>query len=417
MVLSKLNLKKWFSLITIFFFSIALVACVNKEVEEEARVLLEEAKTSLVIADMSNIVSNIDFSTEGRNDVTITWVSDKPEYISSTGIVTRPSFSVGDQMVKVRATMTIQFTAGKKTLTITDTKEFTLCVRALPDNLVPELTYSFVPSYNSGHMFDIYEVNQDGSKHGLLLEATTIGFNQPDWSPDGTVMAIWGWHSEWTISIYTYDTKTEVLTRLTNQLGVYDMFPHWNASGDKIVFTRQYLLENDRNEIWIMNADGSDTKKVVDGYAASWSPDGQQLVFSQVTEGNEDLYICNSDGTNIVKLLDSPSNESFPMWSPNGQFIMFQQFHSPEGETDIDSFEICVLNLLTDEVIALTNNDYMDSAARWSPDGTKIAFLSHANGGSEIYVMNADGSEVKKVTTTNEGSFATFPSWRPSIEP
>ena len=193
------------------------------------------------------------------------------------------------------------------------------------------------------------------------------------------------------------------------------MFPHWNASGDKIVFTRQYLLENDRNEIWSMNADGSDSKKIVDGYAASWSPDGKQLVFSQVSEGNEDLYSCNSDGSNIVKLLDSLSNESFPMWSPNGQFIMFQQFLSPEGETDINSFEIAVLNLQTGEVKALTNNNYMDIAARWSPDGSKIAFLSQAGGNddSEIYVMNADGSEVKKVTNTKEGAYATFPSWRP----
>ena len=287
----------------------------------------------------------------------------------------------------------------------------------VPNDTAAEITYTFIPSSNSGHMFDIYKVNQDGSQQELLLEATSVGFNQSDWSSDGTVMAIWGWHSPWTISIYTYDTKTQALTRLTNQNNVYDMYPHWNASDDKIVFTRQYILENDRNEIWTMNPDGSDSKKIVDGYAASWSPDGLQLVYSQVTDGNEDLYTCNSDGTSILKLLDSPSNESFPMWSPNGQYILFQQFHSPNGTTDINSYEIFVLNLLTDEVKALTNNNYLDIAARWSPDGSTIAFLSQADGGSEIYVMNADGSDVKKVTITDEGSYATFPSWRPLIKP
>jgi len=184
------------------------------------------------------------------------------------------------------------------TTTITETTD-------IPDDTAAELTYTFIPSSNSGHMFDIYEVNQDGSKHKLLIEATNVGFNQPDWSPDGTVMAIWGWHSQWTISIYTYDTKTKALTRLTNQTYVYDMFPHWNASGDKIVFTRQYLLENDRNEIWSMNADGSNSKKIVDGYAASWSPDGQQLVYSQVTDGNEDLYTCNSDVKVNVDMMEN----------------------------------------------------------------------------------------------------------------
>jgi len=283
------------------------------------------------------------------------------------------------------------------------------------DNTVPELTYSFVPNNSGAHMFDIYEVNQDGSQHQVLLKATDVGFNQPDWNADGTVMAIWGWHDTTTISIYTYNTITEVLTRLTNLTHVYDMFPHWNARGDKIVFTRQYLLENDRNEIWIMNADGSDSKKIVDGYAASWSPNGKKIVYSQVTDGNEDLYTCNSDGSHCMKLLDSPSNESFPMWSPDGKLIMFEQFLSREGEADINSYEIAVLNVQTGEVEMLTENDYLDSGARWSQDGTKIAFLSRANGFDdfEIYVMNADGSEVKQVTTTKEGSYATFPSWRP----
>jgi Tol biopolymer transport system component len=75
-----------------------------------------------------------------------------------------------------------------------------------------------------------------------------------------------------------------------------------------------------------------------------------------------------------------------------------------EALNDINSYEIAVLNVQTGEVKALTNNNYLDIAARWSPDGSKIAFLSQAGGidDSEIYVMNADGSEVKKVTNTKE---------------
>lgn len=281
--------------------------------------------------------------------------------------------------------------------------------------LYSQLTYSFVPDNSGAHMFDIYGLNQEGSQHEVLLKATDVGFNQPDWNADGTVMAIWGWHNPSMISIYTYNTKTEALTRLTDQNYVYDMYPHWNATGDKIVFTRQYLLENDRNEIWTMNADGSDAKKIVDGYAASWSPDGMKLVFSQVTDGNVDLYSCDKDGTNSIKLLDTPINESFPMWSPDGQQIMFNQFNSPEGVVDINSFEIGILNVQSGKTMTLTQNDYLDSGARWSPDGAKIAFLSRANGidDFEIFVMNADGSDVKQMTNMEEGSYATFPSWRP----
>jgi len=286
----------------------------------------------------------------------------------------------------------------------------------LEEGMNLDLTYSFVPNNSGAHMFDIYEVNQDGSKHQVLLKATTVGFNQPDWSPDGKVMAIWGWHNPRTISIYAYDTTTEELTRLTDQKNVYDMFPHWNRTGERIVFTRQYLLENDRNEIWSMNPDGSDQKKIVDGYAASWSPDGEKLVYSAVTDGNEDLYTCSSDGTNSVKLLGTEDNESFPQWSPNGQLIMFEQFNR---EKEINSYEIGVLNISNGEVNVLTQNNYLDSGARWSLDGSQIAFLSryHGNDDFEIYVMNADGSGVKQVTHTAEGSYATFPSWRPPVKP
>ncbi len=284
------------------------------------------------------------------------------------------------------------------------------------EKLDPVLTYCFVPDSSSAHMFDIYQINQDGTNQQEILKATNVGFNQPDWSPDGRVMAIWGWHDWMTISIYTYDTTTGTLTRLTDQRNVYDMFPHWNTKGDRIVFTRQYLLEDSRNEVWTMNPDGSDAKKIVDGYVASWSPDGTKLVYSLVTDDNEDLYTCNSDGTDNKKLLDSEFNESFPQWSPDGQWILFEQFNR---EREINSYEICVLNLNNGEVTVLTQNDYLDSGARWSPDGSQIAFLSRAQGEDdfEIYVMNADGTGVRQVTETAEGSYATFPSWRPQVVP
>lgn len=279
-----------------------------------------------------------------------------------------------------------------------------------------ELTYSFVPDSSSAHMFDIYEVNSDGSAPKVLLKSTNVGFNQPDWSPDGKKIAIWGWHNQTMISIYTYDITSKELVRLTDKNMVYDMFPHWSIKGDRIVFTRQYLLENDRNEIWSMNPDGSDLKKVIDGYAASWSPAGDKIIFSMVTDDQEDLYMCDTDGSNPEKLLDSENNESFPQWSPDGEKILFEQFNK---ERAIESFEICVMNVKTREVVTLTQNKCLDIAARWSPDGSKIAFLSQRNGDddSEIYVMQADGSDVKQVTKTAVGSYATFPSWRPVGKP
>ncbi len=272
----------------------------------------------------------------------------------------------------------------------------------------PYLTYCFVPKDAKYHMFNIYQVNSDAkdTEEQMLLKASNIGFNQPDWAPDGRVMAIWGWHTPMMISIYTYDTTSEELIRLTDKNDVYDMFPHWDSNGEKIIFTRQYLLENDRNEIWSMNRDGSDQIKITDGYAGSWSPDGNSIVFSDFTDGNEDLYTCNSDGTNRIQVLESESNETFPFWSPDSKFLLFERYDTNEGKADISSFEICKLKVSNGEVDLLTQNDYLDSSARWSSDGTQIVFISSYNGSeiSEVCVMNSDGSQVKK----NDDYFGRF---------
>jgi len=140
MVLTKFNLKRLFSLIAIFLFAFTLVACGENEEEialAEAQELLDEAKTSLLITDMSNIVNSLDLPATGRNDVTITWSSNKTQYLANTGAVTRPTFTEGDQTVVLTATLTITYNVGDKadsvTKTVTTTKEFTLRVRALSE--------------------------------------------------------------------------------------------------------------------------------------------------------------------------------------------------------------------------------------------------------------------------------------------
>jgi hypothetical protein len=60
----------------------------------------------------------------------------------------------------------------------------------------------------------------------------------------------------------------------------------------------------------------------------------------------------------------------------------------------------------------LTNNRAMDEYPQWSPDGTKIAFMSDRDGVIEIYTMDADGSDVAQVTK-NSGAADVFPDWQP----
>ncbi|HBB98996.1 MAG TPA: hypothetical protein DC054_26765, partial [Blastocatellia bacterium] len=81
------------------------------------------------------------------------------------------------------------------------------------------------------------------------------------------------------------------------------------------------------------------------------------------------------------------------------------------------NFEVYVMNADGSNQTRLTNNPEQDSDAKWSPDGTKIVFMSSRDGSfGEIYSMNVDGTGLTNLTN-NKGSFDMDPSWQPASSP
>ncbi len=130
---------------------------------------------------------------------------------------------------------------------------------------------------NSLHQ--IYGINVDGSGNQKLIESS-IGLNHHDWSPDASRLAAVGYVTDTTWSIYTFNADGTNFIRLTSAANVNDTDPHWSPDGTQLVFTRIYPEENERFEIWIMNADGSDQHSIgVEGFAAKWSVDGSHFIY------------------------------------------------------------------------------------------------------------------------------------------
>ena len=158
----------------------------------------------------------------------------------------------------------------------------------------------------------------------------------------------------------------------------------------KIVFTC-YVKQID--QICILNADGSGRKQLTNmkltAFYASLSPDGNTIFFSSRDSGTYEIYSMDTDGNNLKKLTKGIGSLYAPELSPDGEWVIFTNngnglwLMRPDGKNPH----------------ALTTKDDIDPT--WSPDGSMISFASSRAGARQLFVMNADGTDIRQVTDLN----------------
>jgi CubicO group peptidase (beta-lactamase class C family) len=148
-------------------------------------------------------------------------------------------------------------------------------------------------------------------------------------------------------------------------------------------------------------------------WGPAWSPDGTQVVFTKsvpavVSPGSipAELYIADSDGTNLRQLTTNGRNNYLPAWSPDGRQIAYVS----GGRGGFESHETYVINADGSGDANLTNNDAQEYGVAWSPDGSKLAFGTKRDGEMRIYTMNPDGSNQQSLPTLAAGQ---APWWSP----
>jgi Tol biopolymer transport system component len=255
---------------------------------------------------------------------------------------------------------------------------------------------------------DLYLMNSDGYDVSQLTQGDSNSFAGP-WSPDGQQIVYTsyaGAATETYIALLNFDDNSTAI--LSNPSGSDEGFPDWSPDGTLIAFNSR---RDGNNEIYLMNADGSNqvrlTDNPADDFAPSWSPDGTKIVFvsdRDQSAGITDLYIMNADGSGVTRLTNDAYLDYAPDWSPDGQKIAFRS--DRDGNSDI-----YVINIDGSGEIQLTQDPAYDWSPQWSPDGKYIAFQTDRDGNFEIYRMVADGSD--PVNLTNDPSEDQMPFWRP----
>ncbi|HWT01114.1 MAG TPA: carboxypeptidase regulatory-like domain-containing protein [Pyrinomonadaceae bacterium] len=167
---------------------------------------------------------------------------------------------------------------------------------------------------------------------------------------------------------------------------------------------------NNQNEIFVMDADGKNIVQLTDNTAddqmPSWSPDGTKIAFvSRRDQLFGEIYVMNVDGGNVVRLTQNEKTDYDPVWSPDGKRIVFTSYRD-------NNAEIYVMNADGTNQTRLTTNPGDDTEAAWSPDGSRIVLTSVQNGNTDIYVMNSDGTNQTRLT--DDPAIDKSPSWSPS---
>jgi TolB protein len=197
-------------------------------------------------------------------------------------------------------------------------------------------------------------------------------------------------------------------------------------------YSQGYVWRLDDYDIWSTKPDGSDLRRLTNspGYDAegTLSPDGRTIVFTSQRDGDLDIYTMGTDGSNVRRLTTEVGYDGGPFFSHDGTKIVYRADHpdTPDGQAAFRALlgqhvvrptrmELWVMDADGSHKRQLTTLGGANFAPYFTPDDRRIIFSSnHTNPRGrnfDLYLINVDGTGLEQVTT--DADFDGFPVFSP----
>ena len=283
----------------------------------------------------------------------------------------------------------------------------------------------------------IYTMNPDGSDV-VVLPGTTesnVHYRDPAWTPDGNRIGFIRSVVNGGRTMWVADADGSSPQQLPGNSSPFG--PTWSPDGSKFAysagccgFTHIFSANLDGTGAQQLTGSDPDDPDLGAGQNPTWSPTGERIAYQGlgrvIDDGDEMIgnygaltVLATGGGEQSVPNQPVPDKlgATYMDWSPDGSRLAISAqatsfCHPTEGCTGTGPHDIWVIDVSgSSPAVNLTNSAANDVQPAWSPDGTKLAFVSTAGTGG-IFSMNADGTGVVQLTT---GGFS--PNWQPVSTP
>jgi len=266
----------------------------------------------------------------------------------------------------------------------------------------------------TGKISAIYSVPALGGMERRLLQASdsVVGL---DWSPDGQSLVFATADSPGRLArLFRYNFESDAIDPVLTSPTAYqnDTNPAFSPDGRHIAFLR--TDPSGTQDIYLVSAGGDEARQLTNLQETftglDWAPDSQNIVVSAAPLGNYSLWrISCKDGAS-TRLLTRSQYAMRPTLPATGEGLIFEE---QSYEFDIWCVQLDHKKPSVPRITPLVSSTRPDYGGRYSPDGSKIVFISSRSGDNEVWICESDGTRARQISSF-KGVRVSNPRWSPN---